>query len=159
PTLMKTAVVLFIHGLGGNSDSWGAFPRFLRENIEIDARYDIAEPYNYTTTALGAGPGIDQLALELATFLNSQRFPDYTSIILICHSMGGLIARRYIADQLIAGHRLRANRLLTFATPHLGSQLATTGAYVPAIGTQIKDLAVGSHFMNRLGLDWAATKA
>jgi hypothetical protein len=72
--------------------------------------------------------------------------------------MGGLVARRYIVDQLVAGHHLRATRLLTFATPHLGSQWASAGHYGPT-GPQIKDMAVGSQFMNRLGLDWAATKA
>ena len=154
---MNKALVILIYGLGGGAHTWGEFPRFLRNNPAIAARYDVADPYVYTTSLLGDGPDIDQLALELDTFLEAPERHSYTRIVLICYSMGGLVAKRYVADQLIGRRRLRATRLLTYATPHLGSGWANT---LPGVrGPQIQDLAIGSKFMNRLGFDWVATEA
>lgn len=159
---MSKPLIVFVHGLGGGAGTWGNFPTLLRDDPQIAARYDVAEPYVYTTSQRGAGPRIDDLALELATRLEVGDNARYTSIVLIGHSMGGLVSRRYIADELVRndpGSRLRATRLLTFATPHLGSQWANAGKVVPVTGPQIEDLAIGSRFMNRLGLDWARTDA
>lgn len=51
-------------------------------------------------------------------------------IILIAHSMGGLVARHYLSIELGNGRRLgdRVRRLITLATPHHGSQLANGAA-------------------------------
>ncbi len=78
-------------------------------------------------------------------------------------------------------------RLLTFSTPHLGSQWAeranwlgqglkaaasavvgaiggpiagtVASVLLPTTGDQMRDLAIGSQFINRLGMDWATVRA
>lgn len=153
------SLIVMIHGLGGDATTWGDFPTLLRADEQISLQFNIQPPYTYSTTARGKGPRIDELALELATTLESGELADARRIVIVAHSMGGLIARRYIVDQLLAQKPHRATRLLTFATPHLGSQWASSGSYVPTTGPQMEDLAVGSQFMNRLGLDWLKAKA
>ena len=156
---MSTSLLLLLHGLGGDASTWGIFPQLLRADAEIVARYDIPEPYVYTTNALGRGPGIAELARELATFLRLPAQAAYTTITVLAHSMGGLIAKRLIADALIAREPLRIPRVMTFASPHLGSGIASTTSWAPATGPQHDDLAIGSQFMNALGRDWAAVGA
>jgi len=156
---VSKSLLLLIHGLGGDASTWGNFPTLLKADAAVAARYDIAEPYTYTTSMLGRGPGIADLARELATFLRMPPQATYATITIIAHSMGGLIAKRLIADLLIARDPLRIPRLMTFASPHLGAGMASAGSWSPGSGRQLDDLAIGSQFMNALGRDWAAVGA
>jgi len=57
---------------------------------------------------------------DLAEGLRSQievRYPDYKSIILVCHSLGGLVARKYLVEEVKRGKELRIDKLLLFAVP------------------------------------------
>jgi pimeloyl-ACP methyl ester carboxylesterase len=62
-------------------------------------------------------------------------------VVLVCHSMGGLAARRYRADHGDA----RIARLVTIATPHHGTAMAAMGA-----GANARQMKPGSAFLRAL---------
>jgi pimeloyl-ACP methyl ester carboxylesterase len=95
------------------------------------------------------------------------------NIILVAHSMGGLIARQYLVDCKKNGVDIRRFRMLcTFATPHNGSHIAKYASYLVhfplikniyvffsntlkyRISPQIGDLSNLNIFINDLNRDW-----
>jgi hypothetical protein len=46
PGGLRKGVVLFVHGLGGHeTETWGQFPAFLRQNSELTAQYDLDDRF------------------------------------------------------------------------------------------------------------------
>jgi triacylglycerol esterase/lipase EstA (alpha/beta hydrolase family) len=68
-------------------------------------------------------------------------------VMLVCHSMGGLAARRYLLDHGDA----RLDRLITIASPHHGTALAHLG-----LGANARQMRRGSEFLR--GLEAAETR-
>ncbi|MBI5184101.1 MAG: alpha/beta hydrolase [Nitrospinae bacterium] len=62
---------------------------------------------------------------------------------MVCHSMGGLVARHYISH---LGGDIKVKRLVTIGTPHNGS-----GLWSFSIGRSGKDMRPGSEFLMKLG--------
>jgi|HubBroStandDraft_6_1064221.scaffolds.fasta_scaffold264884_1 hypothetical protein len=46
-------------------------------------------------------PSIQELAAALRTEINN-RYVEFGSVVLVCHSLGGLIARKYLLDEVKA---------------------------------------------------------
>jgi pimeloyl-ACP methyl ester carboxylesterase len=93
---------------------------------------------------------IEDLAEQLGLYIKNLRYTDGTSVPqvdLVGHSMGGLIARAYLAGKRkTVGsfapppvHKVR--KLITIATPHFGSFLASS------IGVQSPQMMPGSQFL------------
>jgi len=98
--------IVLIHGYGGNSSCLIPLAKYLRfcGNPTILS-------FNYQSKH-----GIDRAARELKTFLKTHVRGG--RIDLICHSLGGLIARSYLQD--LGGAR-RVDRCVTLASPHRGT--------------------------------------
>jgi len=97
---------------------------------------------------------------------------EYKNIILVAHSMGGIIARQYLVNcrkELIDIRRFKM--LVTYATPHKGSHIANiltiknipllkyvykkvSGILNFRISPQIGDLSEFSNFLKNLDKDW-----
>jgi len=98
---------------------------------------------------------IETLGVDLANFLASIKYADGTQVPqvdLVCHSMGGLIARAYLAglqpDETFAPPATTLVRyLVMIAVPNFGSFVAAN--YVNGIetGTQDAELIPGSLFL------------
>ena len=152
------SLVLFIHGLGGSAkDTWLEFPKLVEQDAELAALYD-ARMFDYRAAMFGAAPSLQTCAEALGTEIEN-RYSGYSSIALVAHSQGGLIARWYIADQINSGRALRIDRLLTFATPHQGAGGASMLSWIPGVSRQTKALGPNSEFMQALGLAWSQAKA
>jgi len=54
----------------------------------------------------------------------TKRLYGVDKVILVCHSRGGLVARKYILDTWNREHRIDVEKLITYGTAHLGAQLA-----------------------------------
>ncbi len=183
-------LLLFVHGLGGRGDdgTWGSFPALVQADPTLAARYDVGH-FTYRTGkfALPLSKPIPK-AREVARILKTEietKHAQYTEIGIIAHSLGGLIARRYIADILEAAGPnrdavdLKVKQLITFATPHIGAELANlakfvvkgaaavAGALMPvpgadkliALSEQARDLAMDSGFQLALRESWGRTRA
>jgi triacylglycerol esterase/lipase EstA (alpha/beta hydrolase family) len=109
------APVLLVHGYGCNSGYWHFMSRALRRagigHHAIDLEPVLA--------------GIDQFVPALhARIEEICRQTGHERLIIVGHSMGGLVARAYLRDHGAA----RVARVITLGTPHRGTGLARFGA-------------------------------
>lgn len=106
----KKLLLLFIHGLGGGAASWGSFEELILADPELSSRVDVRF-FAYPTGFIRYWFGPKYLELQsLADGLGSAlavEYDKYEKVMLVCHSMGGLIAKRYIVDQLARKQQLR----------------------------------------------------
>ncbi|MGE5478142.1 MAG: esterase/lipase family protein [Bacteroidales bacterium] len=154
----RKRLALFVHGLGGDAKlTWGAFPELLRGD-SATADCEIAQ-YSYPTDLFRIpliskkSVGIQDLAAALKTEIK-HRYSDYDDIFLLCHSLGGLIAKRYIIDIINIGQECRVRKVIFYATPHDGSMLADIGGVISFRHNQLKQLCRNSEFLEQLNLDW-----
>jgi pimeloyl-ACP methyl ester carboxylesterase len=147
--------VVMIHGLGSSSKAWGRVVNELRGDPALRAQYQFWM-YMYPTgnPFLLSAAGLRQALHEARDAVDPGRTdPAYDQMVLIGHSMGGLLTRLSITDSRDALWRIVANRpieslvaspedrdLITrvfffqpmpfvkrvvfIATPHRGSELA-----------------------------------
>lgn len=123
----NTRLVLFVHGLGGRRygphSTWGRFPELLFGDLP---EADVAL-YSYSTL-LGRwrfwrSVELDAEAKELASALRDS-LSRYHSIVLIGHSMGGLLSKAAVCELIWDKERdtlARIGGLILMATPQLGS--------------------------------------
>lgn len=136
PRRKDQRTVVFVHGYGANRASFLPLAAYLR--------------------ALGIGPvlsfnyrfgtGIEKAASELKEFL--RQHVRGGRIDLVCHSLGGVIARLYVQE--LGGAR-RVDRCITLGTPHQG----TYNSYWVPTGVG-RDLRPDSSLMARLKASHAA---
>jgi pimeloyl-ACP methyl ester carboxylesterase len=147
--------VVFIHGLGMNKDIWvnplnsrilgGQFPlkvllgkMFPGEQTVPQTLYDDLRRKNYSVIAWSqkrpAGP-IDSVIPELDEIVKTAREMTKAGIILIGHSRGGLIARKYLMDK-----KRKIKGLITIATPHGGSSVAGIAKYLSPLISMLNPL-------------------
>ena len=127
------APVVLLHGVGCNSGVWTGFRRHL-ESRGMGPVY-----------ALSYGPPLhsielfaDQLAVMVSRIEAATGAPQ---VILVAHSMGGLVARAYLRRH--GGSKVR--RLVTIGTPHEGSMHAWM-----AFGTSLSQLRPGNPWLAEL---------
>lgn len=151
----KPAVV-FIHGLGMDKNIWadpaksrilgGMFP--LR--ILLNKRYSNETPENIRTLfhdlqlrgypvitwsqKRPSGP-MDFAVSELNEIVELAAGLTKKGVILIGHSRGGLIARKYLMT-----HSKDMRGLITISSPHHGSAIAKIGEYLSPLGSLIAPL-------------------
>jgi PGAP1-like protein len=112
--------VLMIHGLAEGPGIWGPLFNEARRNSEIDQHYQFwvfsyasGYPWPYSTVLLRKE--LDRI---------SESHPHHKKIVLIGHSMGGLIARSLVTDTSEFKHRSDISRVIFFSVPHRGSEWA-----------------------------------
>ena len=94
---------------------------------------------NYRSVFSSIEAGAEELAAEIERVASGSGAP---KVILVCHSMGGLLARRYL-------HRNGADRiarLVTIASPHHGTVLSRYG-----LGEHARQMRRLSAFLGTLG--------
>lgn len=107
--------VVLIHGLFANSGAWLSLAPALTEAGYAYSTYD------YKCGSTSVDDIIDGLEGHMAAV---ERYFGGKKPVLIGHSMGGLVARRWLAH---ADNEKRVAGLITIATPHEGSKLAAVG--------------------------------
>lgn len=139
----RRALLLFIHGLGGDSTTWGSFPDLLKSDPTLKEIIDL-EFYRYPSKTIRLpwskqSIRIQDLSRALRTELGV-RFKAYSDVIVIAHSMGGVIAQKYIVDELKEKLELRVKGLVLFAVPTAGAQLAGWGDLISFRHRHLKQL-------------------
>jgi triacylglycerol esterase/lipase EstA (alpha/beta hydrolase family) len=126
--------VLLVHGYFSN--------RGILRAVVRDLRARSGSPV-YTFNFRGIFSPIDELAGQLADQVHAITGPGRADrVVLVCHSMGGLVARAYLARHG-AG---RVARLVTLGSPHNGTRLARLG-----LGANARQMRPGSGFLEALG--------
>ncbi len=155
--------VIFVHGLQDTPASWVPMLNTLREDAEIRRRYQFwvysyPSGYAYPYSAALLRKELDDVG---------KAFPDCKSVILVGHSMGGIISRLMITDagdriwrdyfgkspsemqltgrtreilqeSLIFNHRPEVKRVIFLSAPHRGSDLATN--WIGRVGARLVSL-------------------
>ncbi|MEO8738509.1 MAG: alpha/beta fold hydrolase [Casimicrobiaceae bacterium] len=104
--------VILVHGVLVNDGVWFGFRRRL-------ARIGIGPIYTINLSPPYAG--IDHFAQQLGARIEAVcSATGAKRVALVCHSMGGLVARAYVR----AAGPARLDRIVTIGTPHHGSALA-----------------------------------
>jgi pimeloyl-ACP methyl ester carboxylesterase len=119
-----TRIVIFVHGLGGSPyGTWGNFPKFIFEDVpDLDVGL-----YQYETLwrrlKFGAQIPLDREAEIFAGVLRDD-LKTYRDVVLVGHSMGGVLCKALIR-RLIQDGRMdlldRIAGLFLLASPQLGS--------------------------------------
>ncbi len=154
---MAKGLILFVHGLGGNSsDTWGDFATYIKADPKL-ATYDVGF-FEYPTTLINIKfwkryPPIQTLADALSTLIDN-RYGKHRPIILVAHSLGGLIARSYLVDEVMGDNHLRVAKLLLYAVPNTGAGLAKVANHLSWRQPQLKQLCKGSDLINLLNRAW-----
>lgn len=157
----KENLILFIHGLSGSNETWknevtqNTFPELLLKDSEIKDNFDVAY-FEYYTNLLNIKEkfaslktlfskdkstpkniSVSQISDVLKTRIDYE-LDQYKSIVIIAHSMGGIIAKSVILDYIEDGSA-KIKLFLSLAVPHLGSNLADYGDFISS-NIQIKHL-------------------
>lgn len=172
-------LILFIHGFTGSTETWKNdnnehFAHLLDQVPEIKAQYDIAEFIYKTSLAemftkvkigarfLGFGKkevikfnlNIEETSELLCSKVRAS-YNEYDQIIIIAHSMGGLIAKSYILKCLLNESDHKCPLFLSLAVPHKGVNAATLLKHLGH--PQGTDLSPLSHFINNTLIKWNHT--
>jgi phosphoserine phosphatase/pimeloyl-ACP methyl ester carboxylesterase len=157
PEIMAGTLILFIHGLGGKAEAtWGRFAELIAADPELK---DFATAFYSFPTSLFRLPfskkyaKIQTLADAVRTELDV-RNANYKNVILVCHSLGGLIGRRYLIDEVKRKVSLRVSGLLLYAVPHNGAGLAAVSAFISWRHNQLVQLTKSSDLLRDLTSDW-----
>lgn len=142
-----TTLIVFIHGIASNSRaaftsarSGSFWPEILADQLCCDPSVSIAS-FNYPTSLATAGFGVEDAAIML---FNDLRGYEFRTLVLVGHSLGGIIARQYVVD-FLAERKVRTLVFLV-SSPSEGSLLATLfGPFGNLLShQQIEDLKPGN---------------
>src|SRR5690349_8549291 len=149
----RGTVIALIHGIGAQAplDYWEQFSNVLQSDEKMRG-YGLFVWKYPTHKALhifkdkplvsDAAPRIKLLGEAWGAVYRAQ-FREYEEVILICHSMGGLVVKSWVVGVLQDGDsaKLDSLRHITFyATPHNGALAATLTAW----NEQLKDMKLDS---------------
>jgi len=195
--------VVFIHGIGGSADSFDKFPELIATDADLQHSMVVAQTFDYsnlTGKLVGLEVNIEEInrwkieriaglfaqhlkAVKLGGLINwsadcANSPPSVREIFVVAHSMGGLIARSYMAgmaynqDSPECDPRFSScsitpvpytgeiGKLMTISTPHYGSESAdTTWGVSSGVGllsdVQLAQMRFGSQFIYDLHQNWA----
>lgn len=156
-------LALFIHGLGGSAQgTWrknantAGLGDLLSEHLGLDVAYiDYSRETRPVRLPLVSGmtPGIATLADGLRSQIDS-RYVHYSDITLVCHSLGGLVARKYLVEETKRGNMHRVRRLVLYATPNNGADLARPANWLSRQHHQLRQMTRRSDLLAELNSDW-----
>lgn len=155
--------IIFVHGLGGDVETWGQFPNLVKADIELEAT---AHFYNYPTPLFGlklfyilqkSYQNLQDLAKGLRTEIEHVH-KDADEIILVGHSMGGLVIRQYLVDEYIARREPRVKKVILYAVPNEGTSLAKLVTNISTYtNPHLMQLCLNSDFLDLLNQNWASS--
>ncbi len=125
--------VLLLHGLFNNRASWFWFKYKLRQQgFNNLVTINLSSWHNEEVLTELVAKKVDELRHRLGV----------NKVHLVCHSMGGIIARNYLQQR---GGAAKVDRCICLGSPHLGSKLAPF-----ALSPLGRVLIPGSDFLSRL---------
>jgi phosphoserine phosphatase len=158
---MSAGLIVFVHGLGGDAQTtWGAFPKLIEDDSDLK-NYDV-HFFSYPTSlfswfGLKKLPGIQTLSEALRAEIEN-RFQHRSDIILVCHSLGGLIGRKYLLEEVKQKRTLRIQGLLLYAVPNTGAAVASVAKEISWRHDQLKQLCKNADLIRDLSEDWVTFK-
>lgn len=173
----RKKIIIFVHGLSGNKETWiknnqkKSLTYWLMQEKIIQDHFDLAY-YEYTSHLLKLSSkanflinvvlknrfphkrnlDINQIAKVLETEIKNKA-QNYEEIILLGHSMGGLICKNYILNHK-NNPSFKVGLFLSLAVPHKGSDFALLGKFILKNNLQIENLKSLSPAITKLNVRW-----
>jgi uncharacterized protein (TIGR03437 family) len=131
-----------------SSDAFGNLEQYLKAD-------GVPAVYFFDNCKEDPNQPIEVLAADLAQFLATIKYDDGTQvqqIDLVAFSLGGLVARAYLAglqpnQSLNPPVNTLVRKLILIATPNFGSYMAANFSNILTVGTQSTELIPGSSFL------------
>jgi len=153
--------IVFVHGLGGKIDkTWGNFPQYIIDDPDIEHQvieYGYTSP-NFITQFFKSAPTILNIANGLLTDIKARCDLANDEIILVGHSMGGLVIKRLLVRLSKLGTKHNIKKVCFFDVPHGGSGLANIGKFIAFNNRHMKSLVNNSSDLDALDEDWVDKK-
>ncbi|EMA2446695.1 hypothetical protein U2G60_001928 [Vibrio fluvialis] len=174
-------LVLFVHGFTGDGKkTWTnanntSFPQLLLNDSTISENFDVAS-YNYFSELLNLfadakekarwlrdllwkkthkkerNLNIDELSNNLSSHMRFS-LEQYDNIYVIAHSMGGLITKNLIKNELNLNGNTKIKLFISLAVPHQGASMSVLGSIISS-NLQISNLNPVEQFINDLNQSW-----
>jgi hypothetical protein len=174
-------LILFVHGFTGDAEkTWcnlndNSFPAILLENAYLNKNFDVAS-YNYFSSLFNLfadskekvrrlrdmiwkrthkkerNLNIEELASNLSNHLRFT-LEQYDNIYIVAHSMGGLVTKSLIANEIKQNGATKVRLFLSLAVPHQGASLSVIGSLISS-NLQISDLNPVEEFIVELNRKW-----
>ncbi len=158
-TGIEKPVILFVHGLNGDAyDTWNQKDASFMQLMARDpafADYAIAS-VRYPSNIFWRRPSIPQLATKFGDCLK-EKFSKNSHIVIIAHSLGGIIARQGLAQSELSARQHQSVTLITLASPFEGSELSNFTAGLSAYGlgsSQLSSLGLNSEILQLCESNW-----
>ncbi|MCQ8181039.1 hypothetical protein U737_03115 [Methylomonas sp. LW13] len=179
----KKNLILFVHGFCGGEATWKngearSFPELLSDDLEISGNYDIAH-FSYFTKLLNLfakagkvstfvkrifGTSHGKLANnisieEIGNLLRTEirfKLQSYDNIIVVAHSMGGLVTKSAITKDIEEKTLPKIKLFISLAVPHQGAEAATFGKLI-SDNLQIEGLSPLNDFIHKINDKWLKT--
>ena len=159
---VKTGTVVFVHGLrGAKIGAWKGFPDLLSTDEELGA-YDFhfwGYPSKFELKHLVTkyvwedDPNIRMIGRGLRTLLDNT-VEEKRKLVLVGHSMGGLVIQSFVLEELARGARDLVDRvaeIVLYATPSGGERLAHWAGFLK---NQVADMSDVGPFIAGLRQGW-----
>lgn len=150
-------LIIFVHGLSGSAAStWGQMLQILTSDEQLkNYSYDC---YEYPTRKIRL-PFTQKMASvqEISDGLNSFIECHHKlkkEIIIVAHSLGGLVARHHILESEKASREHRVKGLILYASPLSGAGMAAIASVFNWSHVHLRQLTKNTDFLNGLNSDW-----
>ena len=167
----NNSLVVLVHGImSGRYAAWEDAIDMIQDIYSLGASTSTFASYDYYAFGYESGfvhqPPIDQCFDRLRSLVSRER---YDSIVLVGHSQGGVVAKLFIINELLAGRgkELKVDVVITLDTPHKGPKLwfyplvVAGGIWkrLPLVNRwplfrQLAELGRGSRNLKRLRENW-----
>ncbi|MDD3472592.1 MAG: hypothetical protein PHS86_07410 [Syntrophaceae bacterium] len=179
----KKNLILFVHGFCGGESTWrngnaNSFPELFSEDPEVSENYDVAQ-FSYFTKLLNLFAKAGKVSVfvkrmfgtshgkltknisieEIGNLLRTEirfRLQAYDNIIIIAHSMGGLVTKSAITKDIEEKIPSKIKLFVSLAVPHQGAEAATFGKLISA-NLQIEGLSPLNQFIHKINDEWLKT--
>lgn len=144
--------VCLIHGWNGGTDSFGKLPEFIRERTGLPIL-----TYSYPTSLVGNVPALHFISENLDNWVRNNTLSPTRRVMFVGHSMGGLILRKMLAQQLYRLNPIdgKLGGAVFVASPYSGVWLAGFAKKILLLGTdQVKELSSSSASLVELNSSW-----
>ena len=149
-------VIVFVHGLHGNRDSWrAANGTYWPDLVKTDPRFAYSDVVvaEYPSPNSNGKMSSVQLADTLWNRLRQDHVWDHREVVFIAHSLGGILVEEMLLRHPADAARVRF--VVSYGTPHEGSTVARVAALYDK-DPLLSDLsdAADNNFLTQLENHW-----
>lgn len=151
------SLIIFLHGWRGDrQETWRRFPDLVCGDYQF--RDTDVLSIGYPTFLIGGNPSMEQFGGWMADKLAANDIGRYQKIVIVAHSIGGLLAREIVLEQRPELSHIIL--LVEIGTPHLGpySYTALVNQKILPGGKLVGEVQRGSPYLMGLQERWSQLK-